>query len=287
MTYIKTYEFFTFGKKLPKEEKWEENLKWFFDNYQKVEMPECEVAHNDTIEISWFYKKEYRNYVIFPAKEKRLPVVAISMLEYEDWPEISEEKFNEIKNKSLEIQNYLDEEELKSSSSVGSDSLDLNIDDIDIKVMAANDELNTHFKEYINKELQFEANYYLWHSNSSNEKKQDTIMVKISELELGITTNPHIKVYCEINGEKKLIDIYKETLDEYVDLSDRKNEIKYGFNSLHTQDDERNLTRKDLREKEKENYSKYPRITSMKLVPNKWETIEFIKEIKNILNMLK
>jgi hypothetical protein len=211
-------------------------------------------------------------------------MIAITSLEYNKWPEISNEEFEKIKAKVLEVQNYLDEKEVQSNSNVGSDGFNFNIDENEMKLMNANGELNEHFKKYLGKEIQFEANYYLWTSKSENERKQHNVLVKIKELELGITSNPHIKLYCEINNENKVIDIFKDTLDEYIDLSDFKNR-KYGFYSLRTSDDERHMTKKDIREKE--NNIKYPRILWMELVPNKWETIEFIKDIKNILEQIK
>ncbi len=62
------------------------------------------------------------------------------------------------------------------------------------------------------------------------------------------------------------------------------NDMKFGFNSIRTQPDNRELSRKQIRDKEKKEYNKYPKASLHEFVPNDWKTI---KEVKNILSQLK
>lgn len=291
MKYVKTFELFGFGKKKNFDESdWEESLKWIFDNYKSNKINSLDANHdkyscsvywwigNDNYHITLFDGNKYgkNNDYVVSFGSLKLPV--------DQWPKITKQEYEKYRKGIVEISDYLDEKENISSSSVD-DILNMKSDESEFLKAKGNvySKLTNFLKGFIGSDIEFEAIYYLWSSESENQKIVENIKVKIVDLDqdsLDYIGNGIIKFKCEWKGFNLIMTITENTVEEYIDLSEIKPWDK--TNLIKLSHDESNLNRKEKRKE-----STYPHFIWMDLSPSEYKSIEFIKACKEIIEFAK
>lgn len=280
MKYIKTFELFDFFQKKGPKMEWREALDFLMDNYKSVKINSIKVD-DDYSTISWSYKSnDYRSSIVRIGDEYK----HASLSPMKDWPEISEQDFNRWYKGLEEISDYLDEQD--KYFKVGKDSEDLSMEDMMIR--KAKNELKKAIGKYMNKPLKFEAEFYVWDSNSSNKKKIEDISIKITDFDIGVTSyingdknNLYFTFKCTLKGQRWEFDIFKDNVSEYIPINDIPEKDKFKL-VIKMSRDESNMSRREIRNQK----NVYPKVISYDMVPSEWNSIEFTKECQNIINLI-
>lgn len=298
MKYLKKYdkynELFDFFKK---GKDWKSKLEWIFNNYKKEDFAtlnaeiEKSASGGEVLTINWGREGDWGNhYTIFSGEKSKDGLNRFATDgDYDEWPVVSDEDYKRYKQKIQEISDYLDDTEHLSSSSIGPGNIDLDIDEYEVKQMMANDELRKAFKNYLNKEYQFEAEYYEWSGPHSNEKKVEDIKVTIYDISgsaraSGKDGKPdfYLMVKCRLGDRKMKFMIDESSATEYIPVNEIPRDKKYEL-VLKLYQDEEGLNRKEIR---KLKDFDYPHVISYDMVPNDWKSIEFLKECNNLIKTI-
>lgn len=296
MKHIRKYnELFGLFKK--EKDDWKSKLEWIFNNYKsdKILRIDAEVGKSasggESLNISWSKEGDWLNhYNIFSGEKSKdgLNRVATDG-EYSEWPVISDEEYKRYKQKIQEISDYLDDTEHISSSKIGAGEVDLDIDEYEIKQMMANDEIKKMFKDYLNKEYQFEAEYYEWAGPHSNKLKVEDIKVTIYDIsgsarERGKDGNPdfYLMVKCKLGDRKMKFMVDESSATEYIPIKEIPRDEKYEL-TLSLYQDEEGLSRKEIRKLKEFDY---PHVINYDMVPSDWKSIEFMKECNNLIKII-
>ncbi len=299
MALHKYYEFFKLFNKKGNED-YKSALDYFIKNYQSLEFnPTVDIKSNHAY-VAFFYNKSLHSYMIdfkngryqvtdcqkdveLSPEEKKRTRMETYYLEVE----ISKDEFEYYLNEFQKISDYLDDKSEHDKSSVGSNGLNMNLSDREILEMQLDEAVNKTFKEYLNKEYEFEVLYYVWSSNSSNEKKIDRLNLKLTSLKArpylnwDEDDNTKPKFYVEIelmyDGKEYYIHFDEKTETQYIDLSKNRK-----MNMILTRDT-RHLTRKQKRE---EDNRPFPRTDYRDISASKYDTIDLLSNIKQFLEAI-
>ena len=197
---------------------------------------------------------------------------------------ITKVEYDEYLSKCLEISDWLDEmsdkEDNKSNSYISDDGdLKFDIDEGEIALEELSSEIG---KVFIGKSFEFEVSYHSWDSENSNKKVVERIELPINDIKISFDNRFHIQCSSIGSfGEKTKISIESSSSYEYYDLDiegfpDMKKVIRMDVN------DKENMSRKELRDYDR----KFPHTNSYEITPCKYESIEMIKSITEILTQL-
>ena len=202
---------------------------------------------------------------------------------------IDEKTYDDYLKKAAEISDFLDkesEENLnKSATTIGPDG-EINLSEDGIIIEEINQVLRDNiFKKYIGKEFEFEMSYHLWTSGSSNEHKVDRYLLPIKDIRINIGGGRafiYIFVIDSFNENYNMW-IEENTSIEYIDLEENKWPYA-GKKLIRMHKVKEEISRADKR-KANQN-QKYPYTFSYEATPCKYNSIEFIKEITELLEEL-
>lgn len=208
--------------------------------------------------------------------------------------EIDKQTYDEYLKKAIEISDFLDkesEENLnKSTTTIGPDGW-VNLSEYGIRIEEINQILRDNiFKKYIGKEFEFEMSYHLWTSGSSNEHKVERYLLPIKDIRINIGGG-RCFIYILVTdsfGDNYNMWIEEDTTTEYIDLEENKwpyHNIKdAGKNLIRMHKVRKEMSRVDKRNADKN--QKYPYTFSYDATPCRYNSIEFIKEIVELLKEL-
>lgn len=197
------------------------------------------------------------------------------------YKDITQSEFNEYLKKTQEMSDFLDEESEKkfnkSGTTISDNGIELGFNEADTSIDELNYELQKEFDKFIDKEFEFEIQYHLWSEESKNEKITERVKLPILDIRIDFSGG---RFYSQIEtegvqGEKCKLWLEGEKY-EYIDLEGERPD----FEEIIMMDKVREeLTRKQKRE----NVTKYPYIVSYYATPSKYDSIEFINFISELL----
>lgn len=182
------------------------------------------------------------------------------------------------------MSDFLDEQSEKnfnkSGTTITDDGIELGFDESDTTIDEMNFHLQKEFDKYIDKEYEFEIQYHLWSEESKNEKITERVKLPILDIRIEFAGG---RFYSEIETEGVQGEKCKLWLEgrkyEYLDLEGKRPD--YG-EIITINKVSKELTRKQ----EREDKIKYPYIISYKATPSKYDSIEFINTITELLEHL-
>ncbi len=303
-------EFFNWLKKDKKPSSWQEifdsiwNKYLEFKNLKIDELTNIILPHANINELGGsllLWDKDFDYHLIF-VKYDNNDIYVINFSEEADPDEqkrtgmkngkrhkITIDEYNTYIKKIKEISDWLDiisEKKIdKETIKIGQSEIeDIEISDFDMSQMQLDDFVNKHLKKWKNKKLEFETGYYLWTSNSSNEYKCEDHTYIINDFHVVVGPNPLIEVFTkDINGANSHFFVDYNQKTEYIDLS--KNPRTKMDDVLKLSNISEKLTRQQERDKIKN--EKYPNSFMYNLSPSKYESIEFIKELVELISSIK
>ncbi len=297
MNYIKTYELFNFGKGSKSktwQEKFDEIYKFYLDNKNKEMLPHL-LPHADVKDDSFSLSKGTMHIVVYGNTKgnHKMEVVDFEEADYSNpksskgvYP-ISQVEYDKYLTKCQEISDWLDDisekEKGKSHSTIGEEGFELDFNEGDIAL----DELNDNVKKQlpIGGELEFELSYHAWLSESSNTLIVERRKLKINDVRIGLGGG---RFYAEVFtidpfNQKAAMWIEADTSSEYHDLES----IKWPYRDIELirmSYIKPEMSRKEERESVKNR--KYPWSFSYDITPSKYDSIEFVKNITELLSQL-
>ncbi len=302
MQYI--LEFFDFFKKnepAPEFKNWKDRVEFLYNKYKEIKSNPPKGYYNldaevkgDNFDISYMGrvgKSVINIHIFFKFKNGEYEVTDFSEVDYNDIKsnkghyKITKEEYDKYLPYAKEISDFLDaksEKEYKKSGSFMDEDGDIHIDKSDIEIDELNYELEDKlFKKYIGKEYEFEIAYNLIKSKSEHDKVVERKKLKIGEIRVDYGGE---RFYMTIQtkgplGENCSIWLEPTSKAEYSDMSAKFK--RYGdFIKMDIIKPE--LSRKQKREKEQE----YPYVIWYEISPCKYDTIEFIKDMTELLGAM-
>jgi len=304
MIYIK--EFFDFFKsKTPKDNPvtWEEKFDYVYNTFLEYKKKDKDNKihinvdlKDDSFIISTLdLKKKYKENVSLAFHKDE--ITDLNDCDYADFKSkrghysISEEQFNSYYKKAVEISDWLDEKSEKnlnkSGSSVSDKGLNLDIDEYELHVDDLNDKLKSELlKKYIGKKFEFEFGYnFVPYENSKIAYVCERYDIKITDIKVGFRSmdqehKVYMNVFCE-NGiyNKSYFFVEFDSNTNYTNLEKKPFNLE---DALFLMEVEPELSRKAKREYN----SKYPKFLTTLISPCKYNSIEFIKELVEVLQQL-
>lgn len=202
---------------------------------------------------------------------------------------ITEEQFDSYYKKAVEISNWLDEKSEKnlnkSRSSVSDKGLNLDIDEYELHLDDLNDKLKSELlKKYIGKKFEFEFGYnFVPYENSKITYVCERYDIKITDIKVGFRGmdqehKVYMNVFCE-NGiyNKSYFFVEFDSYTNYTNLEKKPLTLKK--DALWLIEEKPELSRRAKREYDE----KYPKFLSTLISPSKYDSIEFIKELVEVL----
>jgi hypothetical protein len=300
MIYIK--EFFDFFKsKTPNT--WQEKFDYVYNtflDYKKKDKDNKIHINIDLKEDSFIIstldlKKKYKENVSLAFSPDK--VLDLNDCDYSDFKskigtyEITKNQFDNFYKKAKEISDWLDEKSEKnlnkSGSSVSDSGFNLDINEYDLNLEDLNDKLKSEiFKKYLGKDFEFEFGYNL----IPNEKDKIIYLCErydlhITDIKVGFRSmdqehKVYINVFCK-NGiyNKSYFFVEFDSHTNYFNLEKKPFNLE---DALFLMEVEPELSRKAKREYN----SKYPKFLTTLISPCKYNSIEFIKELVEVLQQL-
>jgi hypothetical protein len=297
MKHLKTYELFGFDSKKPKtwKEKFQDIYNWYLKNKNKENISVIDLPHVDIKEDSLSISQGLDNHLVFRGKSGNMELIDFSDVDYSDvkstkgaYP-ITQDEYDEYKRKIQEISDWLDERsenQFGKSGTTISDSGDFNLDfdEADLALEEINDKIKSELK-IIGKKYEFEMSYHLWTSKSTNKLVIERRELVINDLKIDFGGG---RFWCQLFtidpfGEKAQIWLESDSSSDYYDLESNKwpydSDMVIDMSTI-----KKEKTRKE--EREFEENRKFPYAFSYDITPSKYDSIEMIKEITNILELL-
>lgn len=204
------------------------------------------------------------------------------LIEYKDVVKITESDYKYAKDIAQEISDFLDEKSEKefniSNTTINSDG-SINFNELDIALDQLGYDLEDKiFNKYLNKSFEFEIKYYLWSEETKTEEIVERKNLKINDIKIGYTGDRfYINLHTKgVMNENCSIWIESDTKKEYTDLEKR---FSRGIKM--------DIVKEPMSRKSQREYvRKYPNIISYDVSPSKYDTIEFISDIVELLAIL-
>jgi hypothetical protein len=291
MKYI--LEFFSFSKKTPKED-WRSKFDKVYKYYNSVKLKSSKGIHyfNSVVRSKDSFDVVLDSiHIGFSNRNGKFEVI-----DFEDYSfgiedkeskgkyYINEVDWNEYLMKTQEMSDFMDKDSEiminKSGTIVSDDGIKLGFDESDTALAEINYQLQKEFDKYIDKEFEFEIQYYLWSENNKNEVITERINLPILDIRIEFSDD---RFYSEIETKgvqnEKCILWLEDNKYKYVDLEGESPD----YDQLISMD---KVKEKLTRKQERDQVNKYPNITSYEVTPSKYNTIEFINTITEILQHL-
>jgi hypothetical protein len=294
---LKTFELFGFGKKKPKnwKDKFDDIYNFYVKNKNKENISVIDIPTADLEKNNFSISQTLDNHLVFYGQtgfKHNWEVVDFSEADIYDPKstkgvyKITPEEYEKYRVKVQEISDWLDERSEKktgkSNSSVSDTGLDLDIDEGELSLLELSEKVKSTIE--LPKSLEFEISYHLWTTESKNEliiERKDFI---IDDLKFGYGGG---RFWCELFtkdpfGKDAYMWIESDSSHEYFDFE--KN--KWPYNNHKGELIKIDIVKKEMsRKEERESWKnkKYPFALWYEATPSKWESMEFIKEITNIL----
>ena len=303
MKHIKTFELFDFfkkSKKAKKEETWQEKFERVWSVYQKLknvekvhllDRPEIDIK-DDNFSVALGLSP----HLVFYRKNQRrgdLVVIDFDECDYSDPSsdkgvyKITDVDYDSCLKKAEVINNWLDElsEKETGKSYIDIDSSgDFELDEGELALDEVNYKLKEEvFKKFIGKTFEFEVDYHLCSSGSKNERIVDRQEFKIDDITIGFGGRFWAQLWTtDMFDRKSYLWIESDSNPNYVDMEKLKPFNRENVIRMIIENPEMN--RKQKREFDKN--KKYPMVISYLVSPSKYNTIEFIKTITELLSNL-
>lgn len=299
MQYI--LEFFDFLKRneqSPNLSNWKDKIEFVYKKYKEIKIKspkgyyflEASVDDNgfDICFTQYINKNKIDIHLYFKNKDGQYEVSDFSEVDLYDPKNkkgnynISKDEYDKYYPYVKEISDFLDDKsdkEYNKSSSFISDTGDINIDKSNIVIDELNYELeNKIFNKYIGKEFEFEMSYHLIKSKEEHYENVERRTLKINEIRVEFSGSRfYINVYTKgVFGEDCYFWIESDTKPEYYDLNTKFKSFKDLIKMYIIKPEQ-------SRRQERENIQKYPYTISYDISPSKYNTIEFIKEMVELL----
>lgn len=293
-------EFFDFLKKEKPKKDWRSEFDKVYKYYNDIKNKPSKKFHYFNVEVKSkddFYVAFDMIHIGFQNRNGELEVTNYKEIDWDNYKgrtgeenepghykNITQNEFNEYLKKTQEMSDFLDtksEEKFnKSGTTVTDNGIKLGFNEGDTAMDEMNYQLQSEFDKYIDKEYEFEIQYHLWSEESKNEKITERVKLPIYDIRIEFAGG---RFYSQIEtkgvqGEKCKLWLEGEKY-EYIDLEDRRPNFKEIIIMDKVKEE---LTRKQEREK----VTKYPYIISYKVTPSKYDSIEFINTITEILQHL-
>lgn len=288
--YSKVYEIFggLFGKgKKETPKNWKDIFGFVKSEFEKVKRGDKKIKF-DANEMSGFsriYCHQLDKYGISLLFDEKT-IINKSFIGDKDFDEefpISKEEYSELKSFLDEVDSWLDEESDKkfgkSGTSVDSSgNIDFDFSEYDIEIEELNNKLKKSvFSRYLGKSYEFEISYHVL-GGGKPEFMQERSKLKIMDIYLEIAMDGSCFLDIKVDFNGKECNIYFPSLKNptsYVEL--KPNSIK----------DERVLTmdpiKKEMTRRETK-MVKTPDVVFYNVVPSKYDTIQFLGELKEVMD---
>lgn len=299
MIYI--LEFFDFLKKDKPKKDWRSEFDKVYKYYNSIKDKPSRKFHYFNVEVKSkddFYVAFDMIHIGFSNRNGQLEVTNYKEIDWDNfrgrtgeenepghYKDITQNEYNEYMKKTQEMSDFLDSKSEnkfnKSGTTVSDDGIKLGFDESDTAMDEINFQLQKEFDKYIDKEFEFEIQYHLWSEESKNEKITERVKLPILDIRIEFSGG---RFYSEIETEGVQGEKCKLWLEgrkyEYIDLESGKRHDYKQIIMVNKVEEE--LTRKQEREK----VTKYPYIISYKATPSKYDSIEFINMITELLEHL-
>lgn len=296
MRYIKTYELFSFGKNKPKtwQQKFDEIYNFYLANKDKDMLPHL-LPHAEVEDNSYSVSQGLKSHIVVYGNttgNHKMEVVDFDEADYKAKSDkgvypISQEEYDKYLSKCQEISDWLDDisekKKGKSQSTIGEEGFNLDINEGDLALEELNDKLKEQLP--IGSELEFELSYHAWLSESKNTLIVERRKLKINDVKIGFGGN---RFYAQVftidpfNQDAEMW-IESDTSSEYHDLESIEWPYR-GLELIRMSYIKPEMSRKEERESTKNR--KYPWAFSYEITPSKYDSIEFIKNITELLSQL-
>jgi hypothetical protein len=250
-------------------------------------LPDAEIIERGDFSLSL----GIRNHILFRKSKEQYEVINFNEVKSlksdsnEGVYKIEKSDFEKYKKLAEEISNWRDEISEKNFQKTDKTIDNLEFDELDIESQNLNFELNNIFKTKFSKEYEFEFNYRLWTSVSSNEEVDERRKIKFNKIEIEILSSRAVaKLFTKIDNRDWYLWIEEDTNSGYIDLSKLKPWEKELNMFIKVDKIKKEKTRKQERE-ESQNIE-YPYIINYEIVCSSWDSTELINEIKSILEEL-
>lgn len=297
MIYLKTYEFFSFKKTKTWKDKFNDIYSNFLKNKDKrdisiINIPDVDIKDNS------FYISLRGSQIAFYGKgsgNRDMEVVDFDIADYSDPKsttgvyKITQSEYDEFESKCQTVSDWLDdlseENKGKSYSNVGDNGeISLDFDEGEIELEALTDQVKN--KMPIGESLEFEMAYHAWTSNSKNTFVVERKDLKIEDFNLDFGGG---RFYAKVSTKDPFDQdaemwIESDTCFEYYDLENSRGVLKHDKKIIRMSTKDPEMSRKEKREFDKNR--KFPYSFSYEITPSKYNSIEFIKSIVELLSEL-
>lgn len=298
MIYI--LEFFDFLKKNKPKKNWRSEFEEVYKYYKSIKVKPSKKYHYFNVEVKSkdnFDVAFDQIHIGFSNRNGELEVTNYKEIDWDNfrgrtgeenepghYKDITQSEFDEYLKKTQEMSDFLDEESEnkfnKSGTKVSDEGIELGFDESDTTIDEMNFHLQKEFDKYIDKEYEFELQYHLWSEESKNEEITERIKLPILDIRIEFAGG---RFYSQIETKGVQGENCKLWLEgrkyQYVDLEDKRPDFK---EIIMMDKVKKELTRKQ----ERENVIKYPYIITYKVTPSKYDSIEFINTITELLEHL-
>ena len=282
-------EFFNFRRKKEKPT-WKEKFEEVYNYYKKIKNKPSKEYHFFSVSINNGFHVALDKIHLDFSTMKRGKTVPKHVTDFEEYDLnsdsdngqylVSDSEWNLYLKKAEEMSNFLDEKsevDVKmSSSTVGDSGVDVKLN-MEMRLDKLSYDLMDTLSDKFNKDYEFEVKYYLWSAESKNEKIIERIKFNITELKIGYGN----RFYAQLMTKGKLGEDCSLWLEaqkyKYIDLEEVKIPERDEIIRVDVITEE--LSRKDKRNE------KLPPILWYDATPSKYNSIEFINEISELLVM--
>ena len=299
MQYIlEFFDFFKSKPSVPEFKSWKDKVEYVYNTYKEIKKNPPKGYYYLDIDIKDGYDISYSVYgsgkktdihLYFRLKDGKYEVIDFNEVDLDNPKnnkghyDITKEEYDKYLPYAQEISDFLDkksEKEYNKSGSFMDEDGDIHIDKSELVIDELNYELEDKlFNKYIDKEYEFEIAYNLWDSPNSNKKVVERKKLKIGEIRVDyggerfymtIQTKGPLGEDCSMwlepttKAEYSDMDTKFKKYDEFIKMDIVKPEL--------------------LRKQKKDEVQKYPYTIWYEISPCKYDTIEFIKDMTELLS---
>ena len=207
---------------------------------------------------------------------------------------ISKEDFEKWKHLIIEIEEFLHQQEKekienKKIKVSATGDFNFNVTDEEMAQLEFNDNLMKAFKDKL-KDLEFEAEYRVWDGPHSNKKVIADVLITITGFSVNSNYSLNIAAKSNVETGDGFYDgelhISDKTPISYFDFKAHPIHKLYDIIRFTPKySDDNDLTRRE--KKQKFNKTKYPSIISVELTPTNYRTIEFLTDMRGLIEAIK